>query len=99
MKKTLSVVMVAFFALTVPALAGIDVELGDLSFSRPPQKRQVPQVLTHDEAMLVLGHLNYPYSLMAKLMYGTGLRSIRYRNGSGVITCTGARCRSILSAR
>ena len=76
-----------------------DVELGDLSFSRPPQKRQVPQVLTHDEAMLVLGHLNYPYSLMAKLMYGTGLRSIRYRNGSGVITCTGARCLSILSAR
>ena len=51
-----------------------NVELGDLNFSRPAPKRQVPQVLTHEEAMLIIGNLHYPYSLMARLIYGTGLR-------------------------
>ena len=51
-----------------------NVELGDLKFSRPAPKRQVPQVLSHDEAMLIISQLCYPYSLMVKLMYGAGLR-------------------------
>lgn len=49
--------------------------LGDIGAAvrarRPPR---LPVVLTHDEAMTIIGNLQAPYALMAALMYGAGLR-------------------------
>ncbi len=52
----------------------LEQPLGELRYSRPKQKRRVPQVLTHREALEIISHLNLPFSLMARLMYGAGLR-------------------------
>src|SRR5271169_1243198 len=41
---------------------------------RAKQSRYVPVVLTRREIDSVLGHLEYPYSLVVKLLYGCGLR-------------------------
>jgi len=46
----------------------------DKYLSRPKPKRRVPQVLTHREALQIISHLNSPFSVMARLMYGAGLR-------------------------
>lgn len=46
---------------------------------RPPR---LPVVLTHEEAMAIIGALEMPYRLLASLMYGAGLRvveSVRLR--------------------
>ena len=45
------------------------VEIG-----RPVPKRRLPVVLTQDEVSAVLGHLNGMHLLLARLLYGTGLR-------------------------
>lgn len=52
----------------------LEQPLGQLQFERPRPRRRVPQVLTHGEARLILGHLKPPFSVMARLMYGAGLR-------------------------
>lgn len=52
----------------------LEQPLGELRYERPWPKRRVPQVLTHREALRVIGHLKKPLSLMAQLMYGAGLR-------------------------
>lgn len=47
-------------------------EIGDVV--RPKRPRRIPVVFTHDEAMQVIRALPSPFSLMASLMYGAGLR-------------------------
>lgn len=51
--------------------------LGDIGevirVRRPPR---LPVVLTHDEAMAVIGRLRQPHDLLASLMYGAGLRVV-----------------------
>ncbi len=41
---------------------------------RPEQAKQLPTVLTHEEAMSVIGRMKGTTQLMAKLLYGSGLR-------------------------
>jgi len=52
----------------------LKVELGRLRFVRPKPRRRVPQVLTHREAMIIVGHMSGRASLMIRLIYGSGLR-------------------------
>jgi len=50
-------------------------ELGDLHFSRPKFRKKPPVVFNHVEAMMVINLISNPtQSLMAKIMYGSGLR-------------------------
>lgn len=57
--------------------------LGKLQgFKRAKSKQRVPEVFSPDEVKRVLSQLNYPYWLLAALMYGSGLRlmeSLRLR--------------------
>lgn len=49
-------------------------EIGDVvRVKRPPR---LPTVLSHEEAMLIIGFLAQPYQLLASLMYGAGLRVV-----------------------
>jgi integron integrase len=41
---------------------------------RPRQERRLPVVLSHDEVSRVLGALEDPHALLARLLYGTGMR-------------------------
>ncbi len=41
---------------------------------RAKKKRYIPVVLSREEVDCVIGHLDYPYDLVAKLLYGCGLR-------------------------
>jgi integron integrase len=51
--------------------------LGDIGAAmrakRPPR---LPVVLSHDEAMAIIGELPSPYRLMASIMYGSGVRLV-----------------------
>jgi integron integrase len=48
---------------------------GDLADTpRPKFRRYIPAVLTKEEIGAVIGILPYPFNLMAKIMYGCGLR-------------------------
>lgn len=55
----------------------LEQPLGDIGetvrVKRPPR---LPVVLTHGEAMSILGRLPQPYQLIASLMYGAGLRVV-----------------------
>jgi integron integrase len=42
--------------------------------NRPTQKRRIPSVLTKDEVAGLLAHMEGPAALMARLLYGTGMR-------------------------
>ena len=42
--------------------------------NRPTQKRRIPSVLTKDEVAGLLAHMDGPAALMARLLYGTGMR-------------------------
>ena len=48
------------------------IEKLDFHYARKPKR--TPTVFSHAEAMAVIDHLEMPYQLMAKLMYGSGLR-------------------------
>ena len=53
----------------------LDKPLGDIgTVVRSKKPRKLPVVLTHDEAMRVIDHLNEPVRLIALLLYGPGLR-------------------------
>jgi integrase len=53
----------------------LNKHLGDFSdFVRAPQKRRVPVVLTKGECARMLAEFEGTTQLMAKLMYGAGLR-------------------------
>ncbi|WP_290648262.1 integron integrase, partial [Aquisalimonas sp.] len=55
----------------------LEQPLGDIGETvrakRPPR---LPVVLSHDEAVAIIGQLQSPYGLMASLMYGAGLRVV-----------------------
>ena len=42
--------------------------------NRPAQKKRIPSVLTRDEVTALLGFLDGEMALLAKLLYGTGMR-------------------------
>ncbi|MEO7108529.1 MAG: integron integrase [Rhodoferax sp.] len=42
--------------------------------NRPTQKRRIPSVLTKEEVAGLLAHMEGPAALMARLLYGTGMR-------------------------
>lgn len=55
----------------------LEQPLGNISGTvRAKRPQRIPVVLTHAEAMCIIGALAMPYSLMASLMYGAGLRVI-----------------------
>ncbi|PIE46494.1 MAG: hypothetical protein CSA42_08270 [Gammaproteobacteria bacterium] len=49
-------------------------ELGQLTFNNAKQSRRLPVVFSQREAQAVIAQLAGEYALMAKLMYGSGLR-------------------------
>lgn len=49
-------------------------EIGSVARSKKPKR--LPVVLSHEEAMRIIGQLETPYRLMASLMYGAGLRVV-----------------------
>ncbi len=53
----------------------LDQPLGEIgSVIRSKKPKRLPVVLSHDEAMSIIGKLAFPYRLLASLMYGSGLR-------------------------
>ncbi len=53
----------------------LDQPLGEIgSVIRSKKPKRLPVVLSHDEAMSIIGKLAPPYRLLASLMYGSGLR-------------------------
>lgn len=52
-------------AIELPWLNGIN---------RPTQKRRIPSVLTKDEVAGLLAQMNGETALIARLLYGTGMR-------------------------
>ena len=49
-------------------------DLGELNFRRARPRRRIPQVLTHDEALLLISLLQGQVKLAVQVMYGSGLR-------------------------
>jgi len=53
----------------------LKMEPGDLSdIRRPKVKRYNPSVLSKKKVVTIIGCMEYPFNLMAKIMYGCGLR-------------------------
>lgn len=53
----------------------LDINLPWLNnINRPTQKRRIPSVLTKDEVAGVLANMGGPTALLARLLYGTGMR-------------------------
>lgn len=52
----------------------LEQPLEELSFELARKPRRLPTVFTHDEARAVLSHLQGDAHLVARLMYGSGLR-------------------------
>jgi len=50
------------------------VELEPLDFEKAKQKRRLPVVLTHEEVLRILEHMQGTHRLMVELLYGSGLR-------------------------
>ncbi len=44
------------------------------NINRPTQKRRIPSVLTKDEVAGLLAHMDGQTALLARLLYGTGMR-------------------------
>ncbi len=65
----------AFNALLFVYREVLHLELGDLSGTvRAKPSRKLPVVLSGEEVSRVLAHLEGTYGLMARLLYGTGMR-------------------------
>ncbi len=52
----------------------LGMELGQLSFSYATVKPKLPIIISHHEAVRIINQLTGDHQLMAKLMYGCGLR-------------------------
>ncbi len=52
-------------AIDLPWLEGVN---------RPAQKKRIPTVLTKEEVAILLASMNGPTALIARLLYGTGMR-------------------------
>lgn len=48
--------------------------LGELSWRSAHHNKRIPTVFSHQEAMAVISKLASPYSMMSRIMYGSGLR-------------------------
>jgi integron integrase len=65
----------------------LKIEPGDLSDTpRPKVKAYIPPVLSKEEVKTIIGLMEYPFDLMAKVMYGCGLR---------LSECTGIRVQDL----
>ena len=75
LKVTANTQRQAFNALLFSFKNVLKKDPGDLADTpRPKFRRFVPAVLTREEVGDVIGILSYPFNLMAKIMYGCGLR-------------------------
>lgn len=88
----------AFNALLFLFRHVLDKEFGDLrDVPRAKKSKYVPVVLSRSEIDAVLRHLDYPFDLVVKLLYGCGLRlfecvSLRVKNfnfDDGILTVHG----------
>ena len=52
----------------------LNQDTSSLNFKRSKRSTKLPEVFSHEEAMQVISLLQYPYRLVAQLMYGSGLR-------------------------
>lgn len=60
----------------------LKIDLGTLDFRLSKRPQTIPTVFSHSEAMALINELEGVYALLAKLMYGSGLRvmeSVRLR--------------------
>jgi integron integrase len=74
-KISASTQKVAFNALLFFFKHVLKKDPGDLSDTpRPKSRNYIPPVLTREEVKTIIGILPYPYNLMAKILYGCGLR-------------------------
>src|SRR3970282_1636815 len=53
-------------------------DLGDIDALRANKPKRLPTILTRDETLRVISALKGPHQLMAKLLYGSGLRLIEH---------------------
>ncbi len=52
----------------------LQLELEPLDFEKARPKRRLPVVLTHDEVLRILEHLQGTHRLMVEMLYGSGVR-------------------------
>ncbi len=52
----------------------LQLDESQLSLTRPKKGKRVPNVLSKEEAKLIIANVEYPYKIMAQIMYGSGLR-------------------------
>ncbi len=52
----------------------LGIDLRDLKYQYASTPTRIPVVFSHSEAESVIANLNSPYSFMAQIMYGSGLR-------------------------
>ena len=53
----------------------MEIDLPSLNdINRPANKRRIPSVLTKEEVASVSAHMDGPTALLARLLYGTGMR-------------------------
>jgi integron integrase len=65
----------AFNAILFFYRHGLRKEMGDIADTpRPKRKPFIPATLSRDEVKTLIGLLEYPCNLMARIMYGCGLR-------------------------
>lgn len=64
----------AFNALVFFFKQVLERPLENVRFSKPKRQGRLPVVLSRDEVRLLLGELSGTFALMARLMYGTGMR-------------------------
>lgn len=64
----------AFYAILFLYNQVCKMPLEGVASSRPTRKHNIPVVMTHHEVALVIGGMTGKYQLLAKIMYGCGLR-------------------------
>lgn len=52
----------------------LDKKLNTLSFTRAKKPKRIPNTWSHNEAVKIINHLSGSVNLIAKIMYGSGLR-------------------------
>lgn len=52
----------------------LQLPFGKISWAHAKKRQKIPTVFTHSEALAVISKLEHPYSLIARLMYGSGFR-------------------------
>ncbi len=65
---------IALNALVFLYTQHLEQPLGTLNFRFAKKKQRMPEVFSHDEAIAIIGELDGVYQLIAKLLYGSGLR-------------------------